>query len=240
MVESVDFTAEDKPAPEGHDTKMAEKYAQQADSSGASVDNTETAKEPEQNTEPEKGAEEPTKEESKPEDKEESKEPTPEDFARYSNEFIENGELSEETYKELEETYNLPRSVVDEYVEGQKARVQAVEQAGYAAAGGAEEFQQLAQWAKQNLPEGEIQKFNDEVNSGDVAKAIEAVTSLKTRYTDAVGQEPTLVEGEGKASATPGYRSRQEMTADMRDARYKKDPAFRAEVERKLRNSTVL
>lgn len=250
MAETAEFTPEEKtPENQNHDEEMAQKYDQQADSGGESKSGEESSTEDKQQKDDsqdsekesqEKSEEESEKSDDKSDDEEEQKQPSAEDFQRYQQEFAEKGELSDETYQELQEKYNLPKEVVDSYVQNQQAAVQAIEQAGYAAAGGQEQFQSMAQWAKQNLPEGELKEFNDQVNSGDVQKAVEAVHQLKQRYTDAVGEEPNLIEGDGSADTAPGYKSRAELTRDMNDSRYKKDPAFRAEVERKLRNSTIL
>lgn len=246
MAESAEFgTDEGQEAPEGHDEKMAAKYEDQDSTEATSEPTSEetTATESEKETEeaPEKESEKESEDKSEDgsEDKPE-KEQSTEDFDKYSQEYAEKGELSEETYQELQEKYNISKEVVDRYIQNQHAAVQAVEQAGYAAAGGQEQFQQMAQWARQNLSESEIQEFNKQVNSQDPNKAVEAVNNLKSKYTDAVGQEPALVEGEGNTNTAPGYQSRAEMTRDMRDPRYHSDPAFRAEVERKLKNSTVV
>lgn len=250
MTESVEFTPEEKSAPEGHEEKMAKHYESQSEETESSEGQTQDSSTDE--SKKDSGESQETQEDSdtsdKTEDKEESdsdddseqKTPSTEDFDRYSQEFAEKGELSDESYQELQEKYNLPKEVVDRYISNQNAAVQAIETAGYEVAGGKDQYQQMAQWAKQNLPEGEIQEFNQKVSSGNVQEAVQAVTQMKQKYQDAVGDEPNLIEGDGTADTSTGYKSRAEMTKDMTDPRYKKDPAFRAEVERKLRNSNIL
>ena len=243
MSDKAELKAEDKPAPEGHDESMATKFDQQVDGGGESTGSKDSSTKETNEPKPEskeggdeKSSEKPTEETG---DKGEEKAPSSEDFDRFRQEFSEKGELSDESYKELQDKYNLPKEVVDSYAREQQAAAKAVETAGMAVAGGKEQFGQMAQWAKQNLPEAEVKEFNDQVNSGDVGRAVEAVTNLKTKYSNSVGEEPNLIDGSATSDTAPGYRSRAEMTADINDARYKKDPAFRAEVERKLKNSNV-
>jgi hypothetical protein len=53
------------------------------------------------------------------------------------------------------------------------------------------------------------------------------------------GADPKLLLGNGGGqSAVVGYRSQAEMQRDMRDPRYKTDPAFRADVGQKLKYAT--
>jgi hypothetical protein len=66
-----------------------------------------------------------------------------------------------------------------------------------------------------------------------------AVKGLQARYKASVGAaEPKFIQG-GKTNPG-GYQSVAEVVAAMSDRRYKIDPAYRAEVERKIGNSTVL
>jgi len=251
MAERYEFQPGSQEEPEGHAERMQEKFDNQdTPTNKRSEEPKDTPKE-----EPKDEPEEKSKEEPKEEPEEESKDkesedketdegkqeaPSAEDFQRYSEEFNEKGELSEDTYKELQEKYNLPKEVVDQYIETSKAAAQAVTHAGFAAVGGQEEYVKITEWAKANLSPEEIQEFNSKVSTTDVSAAVEAVTSLKAKYVEAKGEEPNLVEGQGNARGVVGYRSRAEMSRDMRDPRYKTDEAFRQEVQRKIQLSNAI
>lgn len=246
MAEKHEFQSGSQEAPEGHDERMRDKFDNQETPTSKrsdekaeeeSTENTgeDTGDKAEESSEESKGSED------KSDDNEgEQKAPSTDDFQKYTDEFNEKGELSEDTYKELQEKYNLPKEVVDNYVNTTKQAAEAVTQAGFAAAGGQEQFSRMTEWARANLSEAEIQEFNESVGTSDVSKAVEAVTALRQKYTDAKGVEPNLVEGGGSPRGTTGYQSRAEMSADMRDPRYKTDEAFRAEVQRKIKLSKVL
>ncbi|CLP71539.1 Uncharacterised protein [Mycobacterium tuberculosis] len=65
-----------------------------------------------------------------------------------------------------------------------------------------------------------------------------AILGLKARYDAANGSEPTLLGGNAKASEDV-FRSTAELTAAMKDPRYKKDPAYREDVKQKLARSNI-
>lgn len=160
-------------------------------------------------------------------------------FATFATEFAEKGALSEASYKALAEKHNLPKEVVDQYIAGQ-ARVaelegQAAVSEVHALAGGADQYAAMAKWALANLTEADQEVFDKAVMSTDKATRSMAVESLKARFTAATGSDPKLISGDGAANAGAGaFQSRAEVTAAMRDPRYKADPAYRAEVERRI------
>ena len=81
-----------------------------------------------------------------------------------SQEFFANdGQLSEETYKKLEEV-GLPRDLVDSYAAGQQALLQSEEGEIKSIANG--QFDAMADWANDNLTEEEIDAFDDIVTTG--------------------------------------------------------------------------
>lgn len=240
MAEKHEFQPGSQGEPEGHSERMREKFENQDTPTDKRSEEPKDTPKDEPKDEPKDTPKEEPKDEPKEEPKEEQKAPSAEDFQKYTQEFTEKGELSEDTYKELQEKYNLPKEVVDQYVQTTQAAAQAVTHAGYAVAGGQEEYAKITEWAKANLSPEEIQEFNAKVSTTDVSAAVEAVASLKSRYVEAKGQEPTLVEGQGNARGTVGYASRAEMSRDMRDPRYKTDEAFRKEVQRKIQLSTAI
>jgi hypothetical protein len=161
-----------------------------------------------------------------------------EKLGKFSSEFFEKGTLSAESYKELSKM-GYPRSVVDQFIEGQKARMTLEENQILGEIGGKDEYNAMTEWASKNMKQAEIEAYNRAVESGDLNSAMFAVKGLQARYKASVGSaEPKFIQG-GKTNSG-GYQSVAEVVAAMSDRRYKIDPAYRAEVERKIGNSTVL
>lgn len=155
------------------------------------------------------------------------------------NDFASNGELSEESYKALEEA-GLPREFVDSYVAGQEARSasQAAEIQG--TVGGEDNYKAMAEWAAENLEDGELDAYNAMVEGGSVEQARVAVKGLYAQFQASGGAAPSLVQGStsGESGAQP-FGSAAQVTAAMRDSRYATDPAYRAEVEKRMSVSSI-
>ena len=91
------------------------------------------------------------------------------------------------------------------------------------------------QWASENLPEAEVEAYNNTVQSADMATIKMTLQGLNARYSQTAAS-PSLITGTGKASSG-GYESKAQMIADMSKPEYKNDAAFRDMVERKLVNT---
>ena len=160
---------------------------------------------------------------------------------KYEKEYIENGELSEDSYKELKER-GIPEEVVDGYINNQQQAAESKVQEVYEIAGGAEGYKEMVSWAEDNLTDEEISNFNTTINSG-VGQAKFAVEALHNRYTEANGSPPKKLVTGGKTPTTGNsdvYNSKAELMEDMKQTKYKKDPAFRKQVSEKLSKSDIL
>jgi len=154
------------------------------------------------------------------------------DFSELNVEFADKGELSQETYEKLAES-GIPKATVDAYIAGQQALVEQNVAKIQASIGGEGEFNSMMEWAVDSLSETEKNAFNKAVN--DESGAEFAVQGLYARYK--AQAEPTLLKGNTNAPSVGAYQSKAEMTADMHSPQYKKDPAFRAMVMRKIAKS---
>jgi len=105
--------------------------------------------------------------------------------------------------------------------------------------GGKEQYQQIMNWAVQNLPQSDIEAFDAIVDSANPSSISMAVESMAKRYTEANGQDGNMIQGRS-AKMTDSYRSQAEMIRDMNDPRYDSDPAYRNDVMTKLANSPNL
>ena len=155
-------------------------------------------------------------------------------FEKYSTEYMDNeGKLSEESYKELQEKYNFSPELVESFIKGQEALTSIDLDDVYGSIGGEEQYKGLMEWAGENLPENEVEAYNHTVHNADIGTIKLTLQGLHARYTNAGGSAPSLVTGTGRGSVG-GYESKAQMIADMAKPEYKTDAAFRDKVERKL------
>jgi len=164
----------------------------------------------------------------------------PVDLSAFEQSYLENGELTAEDYASLEKA-GYPKETVDNYIAGQEALRDNFRKEAFESVGGEAEYEKVVEWAAEALNESEIEAIDELLGSRDINTVKTALTSLKTRYTEAVGTHPSLVEGDSPASkAGDGFASSAEMTAAMGDPRYSKDPAYRKAVIEKVHRSTFL
>jgi hypothetical protein len=161
-------------------------------------------------------------------------------FTEFSTEFAQKGELSAESYEKLEKA-GIPRNYVDQYVEGQKARVALYESEVKSVAGGDQGFSEMVDWAKANLSPQEINAYNAAIDSGNPDQAKLAVAGIYQKFSVARPSEPSLFKGNTSGQLTgESYESIAQLTKDMASPEYKSDPAFRSKVQAKLSRSNIL
>ena len=164
--------------------------------------------------------------------------------AAASQEWDEKGELSDDTYKSLEKA-GLSKEVVDTYIRGQEALQEQQQSEILANVGSREDYAKMTEWAGEELTDNQLEAFNKAVETGSVNEAKMAVDWLKAKYEAANGASPTLVQGRTSGPSSKPFENRAQVLAAMseRDARgvkkYEVDPAYRAEVERRLAISKI-
>ena len=162
---------------------------------------------------------------------------TMDDIRPFSEEFAEKGELGEESYQKLDEL-GFPRELVDNYIQGMAAYSQQQSTQMMAAVGGEESYNQMTEWASKSLSEAEINAYNAIMDSGDPSQIDIAVRGMHARF-KANDTEPSLIQGD-TVNVNNGFNSTAEVTAAINDPRYRKDPAYRKEVQQKIQMSKVL
>jgi len=186
---------------------------------------------------------------SEPKDTKETKEAKPKETSEPSDtvissateEFTNNGELSDKTYDSLEKA-GIPKEMVDAYIAGQQSLSDAQTNTIHETVGGVSEYNAMAAWAGENLSDEELEGFNTIVESGTVSQATVAVKGLYAQYKALGGGEPSLEKG-GTSAADAGakpFGSAAEVTRAMRDARYAEDPGYRQMVEKRLAVTTAI
>lgn len=156
----------------------------------------------------------------------------------FNAEFAQNGALSGESYEKLEKA-GYDKALVDQFIEGQKARASQFQDEIMVEVGGDARYSEMVTWAKANLNASQIDAYNLAVGSGNPDQAKLAALGLNAQYTKAVGSEPQRLLGGGKASSAEAFESTAQVTEAMRDPRYKTDPAYRSKVQAKLSASNV-
>ena len=167
--------------------------------------------------------------------------PSNEVISSATEEFTNNGELSDATYDSLAQA-GIPREMVDAYIAGQQSLVDAQTNAIHETVGGVGEYEAMAKWAGENLSDEELDAFNTIVEGGTVSQATVAVKGLYAQYKTLGGGEPSLEQG-GTSAADAGakpFASAAEVTRAMRDKRYAEDPGYRQMVENRLKVTTAI
>ena len=165
-----------------------------------------------------------------------------------SEEFSEKGELNAETLEKFSSMSS--RDLVNAYMEIQKNSPDLAEPAADISdasvnevknfAGGEQAYENMVNWASQNLDQKSIEAFDSIVNTGSVDAIKLAVSGLRTQYENANGYEGTMYTGKAPQTSKDVFRSQAELVEAMSDRRYDRDPAYRQDVIEKLERSDNL
>ncbi len=182
-----------------------------------------------------------------PEEDTQNLSPTAQLITSASDEFDNNGQLTPETLNKLA---SMPsKDLVEAYMQLQANQTEAGAVGDITdaqvneiktAAGGEEAYNQITDWASNNLQPNEIAAFDEVINSGSIDAIKLAVSGLKAEYEKAVGYEGRMVTGKGPINTKDVYRSQAELVAAMGDPRYENDPAYRQDIIEKLGRSDNL
>lgn len=151
-----------------------------------------------------------------------------------TEEFTNTGKLSEKAFKELDKS-GIPREMVEAYIRGQEAMSNAAAADIQDSIGGVDNYAAMGEWAGDNLADDDLQAYNDIVERGTVEQARVAVKGMYAQFLGAGGKAPTLSQGttSGVAGAK-SFGSAVQMVEAMQDPRYKSDPAYRTQVEKRI------
>lgn len=151
-------------------------------------------------------------------------------------EFQQYGNITEQSYQELEAA-GFPRPVVETWIAGQTALADNLKNTTFALAGGEGQYNQMLEWASENLSEREIDAFNKVIQTADNSMIGLAVSGLMSKFKS--NAEPNLLRGGNGSVSAEKFHSTAELTAAMSDPRYGKDPAYRERVSRMLASSSI-
>ena len=163
-------------------------------------------------------------------------------------------EALEQAYVELQKKLGEPRDEVQttqdesepaaeepEEQESSDGETLSKEQADYLmeSVGGEKAYKSMLEWAGSNFSKEEIDMYDGIMNDGNPSAIFFAVQALQARYNDGVGSDGQTLTGRGAENTDDSFKSQAELVAAMSDPRYDRDPAYRADLMRRLENSDV-
>jgi len=172
---------------------------------------------------------------------------------------FENAEALERAYIELQQKLGEPKNESEASEEGEQEEapeevlenqeeqeesskeVLSEEQADqlFEMVGGKQAYKSMIDWASESLSKEEVKMYDAVMADGNPNSIFFAVQALYGKYTDAEGKEGQLLTGKGSNQKNDSFRSQAELVKAMSDSRYDKDPAYRADIMRKLENSDI-
>ena len=158
-------------------------------------------------------------------------------FDKFAEEFTQSGELSADSFTELE-AMGYPREMVETYIKGMQSAQSADANEVMELAGGSDGYKELTDWARDNMAQNELEVYNQMV-AGSTDNAKMAVEWLMSKREASGAVEPNLLSGRAAGAPKDAFRSTAEVVQSMKDPRYTQDPAFRRDVEDKLARSSV-
>ena len=168
------------------------------------------------------------------------KEVTHDNITEYSDEYNQTGQLSPASYQKIESEFGIPEDVAQAYVEGQRAIQVNRSMELMDSVGGRDSYMNMVKWGSQTLSSEEQQAFDNALKSNDPNTMRMAVSGMHARYINETGRRGNLIQGQAPSSSSDAFQSVAEMTEAMRDPRYRKDEAYRTEVQNRLNVSNIM
>lgn len=165
-----------------------------------------------------------------------------------SAEYYEKGELTPETMErfkemsssELVETYlKMQQAQPQQQAEATRDLTDAETNAIFNQVGGEASYNNLMEWASENLPDSYTKAYDDVIDKGNPYAIQIALAGLKAQYDANNGVEGNLRTGRAVVEKADVFRSQSEVIQAMNDPRYDVDPAYRQDVFTKLERSNI-
>jgi hypothetical protein len=165
---------------------------------------------------------------------------TEDDWKQWTVEFATNNDLSPETLDTIKKKTNLPESIINEYMIGQKAKLEIAYSKAADLIGGKDQLAKMFDWASKNLTQAEQNSINQNLASPawDIA-----LYGLQAKYAKATGTskaaEPKqTAKGQVPIASTQqsvtAYQTKREFMAERNNPKFNNDPKFRNYVEQRM------
>lgn len=155
-----------------------------------------------------------------------------------AKEYEENGKLSEESLKALEDA-GYPKTLVDAFIKGFEATVESYANAVFKMAGGKEAYGQLCEFIK-GLGQADVDAFNETIEHGTLQQLNVMIEGYRARMTTKYGTQNRSILGGGASVSTGGFNSKDAMIKAMNDPRYGTDMAYTEKVQKMTMNATFM
>lgn len=152
------------------------------------------------------------------------------DYNALAEEYIKNGKLSDTSMASLE-AVGIPAEMVEDYIKGYEARAELERNELAECVGGRDAMEEIINWAANNLKKEEIVTLNAIRNKFELESVL---IGLKAKMEEKEGKTPNYQKGTGDKPAVNGFRSQAEMFEAIKDPKYNKDEAYRADVQKKI------
>lgn len=150
----------------------------------------------------------------------------------FNKEVYEDGQLSDKSLKTLE-SFGIPQELSQQIAQAFRDSFTLRKMTVHNYAGGEQQFNELVQWGQKNLSTKEWQFLDAQINGENYQAALDVLMFRRSKTSG----DPQTFNVTGAGSVPVGYASQAEMVRDMGDPRYATDPAFRAQVQQKLKLS---
>lgn len=148
------------------------------------------------------------------------------DTAKYGEEFLKDGRLSEKSYKELE-GYGFSKAEVDRYIAGQQAYATQFTSDIYDTVGGIDNYSQIVTWAADNIDRSVIDEYNKALGDVDTATAKKNLEYMYFKMQQEQPKQARRIEGQsaGDGGMQP-YASKLEWQTAQSNRLYGKDAKY--------------
>jgi len=165
------------------------------------------------------------------------------DLNSVSEEWRDNGgELSAETFEALEDV-GYPREAVETYIAGLTSGMAKVAGEAHAITGGPDGYNEMTEWAAENLNKEEVKAYDAAVKSGNRATTLQAVRGMYAQYFDAtddgVNEPDEEVDARNSNASGSVYEHMDDYMADMNNPLYETSETYRHKVMLKLDRSNI-
>jgi hypothetical protein len=166
---------------------------------------------------------------------------TESDWKSWTVEFATQGTLSESTQKLIKEKTKLPDYVINEYMLGQKAKIEMAYTKAADIIGGKDHLNKLFTWASKNLSQTEQDNMNASLASPNWEITLLGLNGLYNRKNPNLKQtEPEQTSTNSKPSMANTqvpdmpYRTKREFSNERNNPRFATDAKYRAAVEKRM------
>ena len=145
--------------------------------------------------------------------------------AKYEQEVLEKGNLSEESYKDLEKK-GFTRKQVDQYIQGQKSYAEGFNNNVFNSVGGQDAYSELITWAADNIDASTINDYNASLTELDQAKALRTLEYMKLKFDQANPKGVRRIEGDSGGEGMQPFKDKNEWQRAMTNRLYGKDAKY--------------